>query len=80
MTPGFEHADYGERFWLRAGMRIQLQEGPAKVLRVTPSSAVCQLETKLVKDFKTVWGVPVHIEASGRLVRISPNSEVEVLA
>lgn len=80
MTPGFEHADYGERFRLRAGMRVQLQEGPAKVLRVTPASAVCQLETKLVKDFKTVLGVPVHIEASGRLVRISPNSEVEVLA
>lgn len=68
-----------EHFRLRPGMRIKLLEGPAKVVRVTACAAVCRLERPLLRDFKTAFGVPVHIEKPGALVRISANSEVEVL-
>lgn len=68
-----------ERFRLRPGMRIRLTEGPARVLRVTASAAVCRLEAPKVREFETVAGGHVQFEARGDLVRISPNSEVEVL-
>lgn len=66
-------------FRLRPGMRIRLQEGTARVLQVNESSALCELENKQVRTFTTFMGVPVTITAHGKRVRISPNSEVEVL-
>lgn len=68
-----------EKFRLRAGMRILLAEGPAVVERVNGCAAVCRLEGPRVRQFTTISGCPVRIEARGKLVRISPNSEVQVL-
>lgn len=68
-----------EHFRLRPGMRIKLREGPAVVERVTACAAVCRLEAPRVREFTTISGCPVRIEARGELIRISHNSEVEVL-
>lgn len=68
------------QYRLQPGMRVDLgQYGPARVLSVSESSAVCALERETVRDFQTFLGVKVHFVWRGQIVRISPNSEVPIL-
>jgi hypothetical protein len=69
-----------ERFRLKPGMRVQLLDGPAVVKSVSACAAVCEVTTAFTRDFKSPFGVPVHIAGTRKqTVRISPNSEVQIL-
>lgn len=65
-----------EHYLLRPGMRIQLGEGVAVVVRVNACAAICRVSSKVRHDFVTLGGKRVTFTAKQeRLVRISPNAE-----
>lgn len=68
------HAHYR----MRRGMRVRLAEGIARVVRVNECAAVCEVQ-RPAREFTTASGERVRIRERAALVRISPNSEVEVL-
>ena len=65
-------------FRLRAGDLIRYEGKPCRVLRVSDCAAVVAV-TKAAREFTTLFGVRVRIQPKPGLVRISPNSETEIL-
>jgi len=65
-------------FRLRAGDLIRWQGKPCRVLRVNDCAAVVAV-TKAAREFTTLFGVRVRIQPKPGLVRLSPNSETEIL-
>lgn len=66
------------QFRLRAGDLIRYQGKPCRVLRVSDCAAVVAV-TKQPREFTTLFGVRVRIQPKPGLVRISANSETEIL-
>jgi len=65
-------------FRLRAGDLIRFAGKPCRVVRVNDCAAVVAV-TKAAREFTTLFGVRVRIQPKPGLVRISPNSETEIL-
>ena len=65
-------------FRLRAGDLIRWEGKPCRVLRVNDCAAVVAV-TKAAREFTTLFGVRVRIQPKPGLVRLSPNSETEIL-
>ena len=65
-------------FRLRAGDLIRYEGQPCRVLRVNDCAAVVAI-TKAAREFTTLFGVRVRIQPKPGLVRISANSETEIL-
>ena len=63
---------------LRAGDVIRFEGKPCRVVRVNDCAAVVAV-TKQPREFTTLFGVRVRIQPKPALVRISPNSETEIL-
>jgi hypothetical protein len=63
---------------LRAGDVIRYQGKPCPVVRVNDCAAVIAV-TKPPREFTTLFGVRVRIQPKPALVRISPDSETEIL-
>jgi hypothetical protein len=63
---------------LRAGDVIRFEGKPCRVIRVNDCAAVVAV-TKPPREFTTLFGVHVRIQPKPALVRISPNSEIEIL-
>ena len=57
---------------------ISYEGKPCRVLRVSDCAAVVAV-TKAAREFTTLFGVRVRIQPKPGLVRISPNSETEIL-
>ena len=66
------------RFRLRAGDVIRLDNRLCRVLRVTDCSAVVLIR-RPAREFKTRFDKPVRFQPSPKIIRISPNSEVEIV-
>jgi len=65
-------------FRLRAGDTIRYDGKPCRVVRVNDCAAVVAV-TKPPREFTTLFGLRVRIQPKPALVRISPNSETEIL-
>ena len=65
-------------FRLRAGDLIRYEGQPCRVLRVNDCAAVVAV-TKQPREFTTLFGVRVRIQPKPGLVRISANSETDIL-
>jgi hypothetical protein len=65
-------------FRLRAGDVIRFEGKPCRVVRVNDCAAVVAV-TKPPRKFTTLFGVRVRIQPKPALMRISPNSEIEIL-
>ena len=65
-------------FRLRAGDVIRFDGKPCRVVRVTDCAAVVAV-TKPARTFTTLAGKTVTLQPSPALVRISPNSEIQIL-
>lgn len=63
---------------LRAGDVIRFDGKPCPVLRVNDCAAVVAV-TRPPRQFTTLAGVTVRLQPKPSLVRISPNSETEIL-
>ena len=63
---------------LRAGDVIRYDGKPCRVVRVTDCAAVVAV-TKPARTFTTLAGKTVTLQPSPALVRISPNSEIQIL-
>ena len=63
---------------LRAGDVIRYDGQPCPVLRVTDCSAVVQV-VRPAREFVTRFGRRVRLQPKPAFVRISPNSESEIL-
>ena len=63
---------------LRAGDVIRYDGKPCRVVRVTDCAAVVAV-TKPARTFTTLAGKTVTLQPSPALVRISPNSDIEIL-
>ena len=67
-----------DSFRLRVGDVIRFEGKPCRVVRVNDCAAVVAV-TKPPREFTTACGVRVRIQPKAALVRISPNSEIEIL-
>ena len=65
-------------FRLRPGDVIRYDGKPCRVVRVTDCAAVVAV-TKPARTFTTLAGKTVTLQPSPALVRISPNSDIEIL-
>jgi hypothetical protein len=63
---------------LRAGDVIRFEGQPCRVVRVNDCAAVVAV-TKAAREFTTLFGVRVRVQPKPALVRISANSEIEIL-
>jgi len=63
---------------LRAGDVIRFDGKPCRVVRVTDCAAVVAV-TKPARTFTTLAGKTVTLQPGPALVRISPNSDIEIL-
>jgi len=63
---------------LRAGDVIRFDGKPCRVVRVTDCAAVVAV-TKPARTFTTLAGKTVTLQPGPALVRISPNSEIQIL-
>ena len=63
---------------LRAGDLIQYEGQRCPVIRVSECAAVIAV-TRPPRDFTTLFGMRVRIQPKPALVRISPNSETQIL-
>ena len=63
---------------LRAGDVIRYDGKPCRVVRVTDCAAVVAV-TQPARTFTTLAGKTVTLQPSPALVRISPNSDIEIL-
>ena len=63
---------------LRPGDLIRYEGKPCPVVRVTDCAAVVAI-TKPPREFTTLFGKRVRIQPKPALVRISPNTETEIL-
>ena len=63
---------------LRAGDVIRYEGKPCRVVRVNDCAAVVAV-TKPARTFTTLVGKTITLQPSPALVRISPNSETEIL-
>ena len=63
---------------LRAGDIIRYDGKPCRVVRVTDCAAVVAV-TKPARTFTTLAGKTVTLQPGPALVRISPNSEIQIL-
>jgi len=63
---------------LRAGDVVRVDGKPCRVVRVNDCAAVVAV-TKPAREFTTIFGKPVRIQPKPALVRISANSETEIL-
>lgn len=63
---------------LRAGDVIRFEGKPCRVVRVNDCAAVVAV-TKAAREFTTLFGVRVRVQPKPALVRISANSEIEIL-
>lgn len=65
-------------FRLQAGDVIRMDNQLCRVLRVTDCSAVILIR-RPAREFKTRFDKPVRFQPSPKIIRISPNSEVEIV-
>jgi hypothetical protein len=65
-------------FHLRAGDVIQHDGKPCRVIRVNECAAVVAVD-RPPRQFTTLFGKRVRLQPKPLLVRISPNSEVQIL-
>ena len=65
-------------FRLRPGDIISQDGQPCRVVRVTDCCAVLEVP-RPARDFKTLFGVAVHIQPKPALVRIDPNTDTPIL-
>ena len=65
-------------FRLRAGDVFLFEQRLCRVLRVNESAAVV-LMNRPARNFVTRFDKPVHFQPPPTTIRISPNSEVEIL-
>ena len=65
-------------FRLRAGDVIRFEGQPCRVVRVNDCASVVAV-AKQPREFTTLFGVGVRIQPKAALVRISPDSEIEIL-
>ena len=63
---------------LRAGDVIRYDGKPCRVVRVTDCAAVVAV-TKPARTFTTLAGKTVTLQPGPAMVRISPNSEIQIL-
>ena len=63
---------------LRAGDVIRFEGKPCQVLRVNDCAAVVAV-TRQARTFTTLFGKTITIQPKPALVRISPDSEIEIL-
>ena len=63
---------------LRAGDVVRVDGKPCRVVRVNDCAAVVAV-TKPAREFTTIFGKTVRIQPKPALVRISANSETEIL-
>ena len=66
------------QFRLRAGDVVRFQDKPCLVIRVSESAAVIAVRQP-AREFTTLFGKLVRIRPKPRLIRISANSEVQIL-
>ena len=69
---------YQQRFRLRVNDIIRMGDRLGRVIRVNECAAVV-LINQSVRIFKTRWDKPVHFRPPPMMVRISVNSESEIL-
>ena len=69
---------YHQPFRLRANDVIYVEGRIGLVIRVTESAAVVLLK-QATREFKTRFDKPVRFQPAPKIVRISANSEIEVL-
>ena len=65
-------------FRLHVGDVIRFEGKPCRVVRVNDCAAVVAV-AKQPREFTTLFGVRVRTQPKPALVRISPNSEIEIL-
>jgi hypothetical protein len=65
-------------FRLRPGDLIELDGQPCPIIRVTECAAVVAVGQPW-REFTTLAGKRVQLQPAPKLVRISPNSEVQIL-
>ena len=65
-------------FRLRPGDVIRIDGKPSRVVRVNDCAAVVAV-ARPARTFTTLFGKTVRIQPKPALVRISPNSETEIL-
>ena len=63
---------------LRAGDVIRYEGNPCRVVRVNDCAAVVAV-TKPARTFTTLAGKTITLQPKPALVRISPNSEAEII-
>lgn len=65
-------------FILRAGDVVRYEGRPCRVVRVGDCAAVVAV-TRPARTFTTLAGKTVRLQPAPALVRISPNSEIEII-
>jgi hypothetical protein len=69
---------FKHRFRLRANDVIRVDGRLARIIRVTDCAAVVVMNQP-TREFKTIFDKPVRFQPKPKIVRISPDSETEIL-